>query len=169
VAQSLSAGLAAGLSLRQAITRTARDAPRPAAEELRRVVGELTLGARIDDALEALCARVPDPDLRVMVSAIAVQRRTGGNLARALADLHVRLDERGRLARELRGATAQARMSAVLVGALPVVGGVVAEVAAPGMLARTLGQGPGLVLLVAALALEALGVLLVRRLSRLDP
>ncbi len=79
-----------------------------------------------------------------MVTAILVQRRTGGNLARALAALSGRLEERAQLGRELQGATAQARMTAWLVAALPLGGGVLTELAAPGTLARTLGAGPGL-------------------------
>jgi len=168
VSQQLAGGLSAGLSLRQALARAARDAPQPAAGELHQVVAELELGARLDEALEAMAARLPDPDLRIMVTAILVQRRTGGNLARALTELSERLEERVRLARELRGATAQARMSAWIVAALPLVGGIMAELAAPGMIARTLGHGPGLLLLVAASALELVGVLWIRRIGRIE-
>jgi len=71
----------AGLSLRQALARAARDAPEPCREELRRAVDELALGSRLESALEGLVARVPVHDLRIMVTAILVQRRTGGNLA----------------------------------------------------------------------------------------
>ena len=84
---------------------------------------ELALGGRLETALEGSPARVPAHDLRIMVTAILVQRRTGGNLARALAGLADRLEERGQLARELRGVTAQARMTAWLVAALPLAGG----------------------------------------------
>ncbi|MDX6646085.1 MAG: tight adherence protein [Miltoncostaeaceae bacterium] len=169
VSQQLASALGAGLSLRQALGRAARDAPEPAAAELRLVVAELDLGARVEEALEALAARLPDPDLRIMVTAILVQRRTGGNLARALAELSERLEERVRLARELRGATAQARMSAWIVAALPVVGGIMAELAAPGMIARNLGHGPGLALLATATALELVGVLWIRRIGLVEP
>lgn len=169
VAVQLAAGLGAGLSLRQALTRAARDAPEPAREELAQVVRELELGGRIEGALEGAAARLPAHDLRIMVTAILVQRRTGGNLARALATLADRLEERGRLARELRGATAQARMTAWLVAALPVGGGVMAEIAAPGTLARILGSGPGPVLLATSALLYALGVVLIRRIGRVEP
>ena len=80
-----------------------------------------------------------------MTTAILVQRRTGGNLALALGRLSDRLEERAQLARELRGATAQARMTAWLVAALPLAGGALTEMVAPGTLARDLGQGPGAV------------------------
>ncbi len=168
VAQQLAAALSAGLSLRQALTRAARDAPEPTREELARAVAELEMGSRLEAALEALVARVPAHDLRIMVTAILVQRRTGGNLARALAALSGRLEERAQLARELRGATAQARMTAWMVAALPLGGGVMTEIAAPGTLAGALGAGPGPLLLVVATALYGAGVVAIRRIGRVE-
>ena len=168
VAHALAAALGAGLSLRQALARVARDAPDPVAVELRIAVDELALGARIESALTGLTARLPSRDARVMVTAILVQRRTGGNLARALALLAERLDERGRLERELRGATAQARLTAWLVAALPVGAGLMTEVAAPGTLQRTLGAPPGSVLVVVSAALYSAGVVWVRRIGRVE-
>jgi tight adherence protein B len=169
VAQQLAAALQAGLSLRQALARAARDAPEPCRAELAHAVDELALGSRVEAALEALAARVPAHDLRIMVTAILVQRRTGGNLARALAGLAVRLEERGQLARELRGATAQARMTAWLVAALPLGAGVMAEISAPGTLARVLGEGPGPPLVAVSSALYGAGVLWIRRIGRVEP
>lgn len=169
IAQQLAAALSAGLSLRQALTRAARDAPEPVRQELARAVAELDMGTRLESALEDLSARVPARDPRIMVTAILVQRRTGGNLARALSALSGRLEERAQLARELQGATAQARMTAWLVAGLPLGGGVMTELAAPGTLARSLGQGPGPALLVVASGLYAVGVVAIRRIGRVEP
>ena len=169
VAQQLAAALGAGLSLRQALARAARDAPEPARAELSRAADELQMGGRLEAVLEELAARVPAHDLRIMVTAILVQRRTGGNLARALGALSERLEERAQLARELKGATAQARMTAWMVAALPVGGGVMTELASPGTLARSLGQGVGPALLVVSGALYAAGVLAIRRIGRVEP
>ena len=168
VAQQLASAIGAGLSLRQAIARAAADAPEPAATELGRLSADLDLGARIEEALDATMARLPDPGLRTMLVAILVQRVVGGNLSQALADLSRRLDERATLEREARSATAQARMSAWLVAGLPLAGGVLVEIAAPGTLARTLGQGPGLALLILATALQMVGVVMIRRIVGRD-
>ena len=168
VAQQLANAIGAGLSLRQAIARAAVDAPEPAATELRRLTIDLDFGARIDSALEAMVERLPDPGLRTMVIAVLVQRVVGGNLSQALTDLSHRLEERGALEREARSATAQARMSAWLVAGLPMAGGVLVEVTAPGTLARTLGQGPGLTLVLVATALQIVGVMMIRRIVGRD-
>jgi tight adherence protein B len=169
IAQQLAAALGAGLSLRQALARAAADSPEPVRAELVRTAAELELGTRLEAALEGLARRVPAHDLRIMVTAILVQRRTGGNLARALSGLSGRLEERGRLARELRGATAQARMTAWLVAALPLAGAVVAELASPGLLARTLGTGAGPLLVAVAGTLYGAGLLAIRRIGRVEP
>jgi tight adherence protein B len=166
VAQHLASSLGAGLSLRQAVDRAANDAPQPAAAELGTIADDLRLGARMEDALSEACERLPDPGLRLMATTILIQRTVGGNLARGLAALSAQLEHRASLAREVAGATAQARMSAWLVAALPLAGGVLVEISAPGTLARTVGRGPGLVLLVLATALELAGIVLIGRVVR---
>jgi tight adherence protein B len=165
VAQMLANAVAAGLSLRQAVVRVARDTPPPLAAELQRASTEMDLGARVDDALSALAARLPDPDLGLLVTAILVQRRTGGDLARALRDMSSRLEERARLARELRGATAQARATAWMVAALPLMGAALAEAASPGLIARTAAIPVGFAVLVGAAAMQAAGILIIRRIA----
>lgn len=169
VSHLMGGAVAAGLSLSQAIHRAARDTPEPLGPEIGRVAAELDLGARVDDALTRLSERLPDPDLGVLVTAILVQRRTGGDLARALRAMAVRLEERGRLAREIRGATAQARATAWMVAGLPLLGAALAESASPGMLARTLGQGPGVAILAASVALQVVGIMLIRRIAAVRP
>jgi len=168
VALMLGSAVAAGLSLRQAIVRAARDTPDPLGVHLRTVSAELDLGARVDDALGRLHERLPDPDLGLLVTAILVQRRTGGDLARALRDMSSRLEERRRLAREVRGATAQARATAWMVAALPLLGAALAESASPGLIARSLGHGVGLAILIVSVALQAAGVLIIRRIAAVD-
>lgn len=168
VGRQLAVALGAGLSLRQALHRAGRDAPDPAGAELRLLSAELAMGARVEAALDGWLARQPGRDLRVLLTAIAVQRATGGDLARALAQIADRLEERTRLAREISGATAQARMTAWLVAALPLGGGVLAELVAPGTLARTVGSGVGLALLLVSSGLYAVGVAVVRRIGRVE-
>jgi tight adherence protein B len=129
----------------------------------------MELGARVDDALAGLAARMPDPDLGLLVTAILVQRRTGGDLARALRDMSARLEERGRLARELRGATAQARATAWMVAALPVMGAVLAEAAAPGLIARTASSPLGVGVLAVSVAMQVLGIVIIRRMAAIAP
>jgi len=167
VAEHLADALGAGVSLPAALASAAEVAPEPLAGELRQAMGSVALGQRVEDALEDLRTRVVDPAMDVMVSAISIQRISGGDLSRSLRDLSLRLSERERLARELRGATAQARMTGALVASLPLVVGVALEVARPGMVIGLL-VGPAIALVVLSLALQGLGVLLIRRIARVD-
>lgn len=166
VTRGLADGLRAGLSLRQALARAARDLPAPAQQEFAQVADDLEHGARADDALEALAARIPHPDVDVTVCAVLVTSRGGGDLARILTDLAASLEDRRRTAAELATATAQARMTAWLVAALPVVAGVAVEAFAPGTLGSTLGSGIGRAAAIASATLFTLAIVLVRRLSR---
>lgn len=165
-AASLAAVLGAGRSLRQALERAATETPEPLASHLAVAVDDISLGARVEDALEQMAARLGERDLRILATAIMVQRVSGGNLARSLGELAGRLEERRRLEAEVATATAQARMTAWCVGLLPVVGAVIVEGVAPGMLARTLGHGVGLALAIASLTIQASGALLVARIVR---
>ncbi len=168
VAQQLAGALGAGLSLSQAVDRAARDTPAPVSGELARISRELVLGARVEDALQGFATRHRSRTVELMVSAILVQRSVGGDLAGGLARLATQLDDRGRVAREARSVTAQARMSAWLVAGLPAAGGVMVELASPGTIEDLVGAGFGRVLLLATITLEVVGVLLVRRIAYID-
>ncbi len=166
LAAGLAATLAAGRSLRQALQRAAAETPAPLGNEIGRAVEEIEVGARVEDALERMASRLGERDLRILATAIMVQRTAGGNLARSLGDLASRLEERRRLHTEVSTATAQARMTAWLVALLPALGAVVVEGAAPGTLVRTLGHGPGLALAIASFSIQGVGAFLIARIVR---
>ncbi|HWH15812.1 MAG TPA: type II secretion system F family protein [Miltoncostaeaceae bacterium] len=169
LARRLADGLRAGLSLRQSLVRAAPDLPSGIGVEVVQVAADLEHGARAEDALEALTVRVPHPDVEVTVCAILVTLRTGGDLSRILTQLADDLEDRRRLAAELATATSQARMTAWLVAALPLLAGVGLELFAPGTLARTLGEGLGLVAVMLSMTLFVIALVLVRRLSQVAP
>lgn len=162
----MAAAIRGGRSLRAALERAAAEAPEPARSELRALAGDLALGARVDVALADAAARLPVPELMAVTATIDVQRRTGGSLVRALDELATRLRARRRLVAEVRAATAQARATAWIVGALPVVAGVVLEVTRPGTVGRLAGSGAGPLLVGVAGALYGVAVVAVIRISR---
>ena len=165
--EHLADALGAGLSLTGALMSAAEITPEPMARELRTTTREIRAGQRVERALENLQLRVPDPGLEVMSGAIASQRSAGGDLSAALRNVSEQLSERERLTREVRGATAQARLTGALVACLPLVAGVGVEVARPGLLAGVLG-GPTLVLVTTSLLMQGVGILLIRRIARVD-
>lgn len=165
----LANALRAGRSVPGALSSAAAELADPAGPALARVVAEIELGAAVDAALERLVERLPSPELRVVVTAIHVQRHAGGDLAAALEHLGRTMVERERLRRELRAATAQARFTSTLVVALPVVVVLGLAVVAPSAVAVLVASPAGLTVLGVSAALQAAGVVAIRRIATVPP
>lgn len=165
IALSLADALGGGHSLRGAVEEVARALEGPAGRELRRVAAELALGARTEDALEAMRARIRDPSIDTVVAAAVLQRRAGGDLATLLRESARAFEDEARVAGEARAATAQARFTGLIVVLMPLGGALIAELASPGYLRGLAGSfltawlgGLAIVLqLVAAIAIRRLG------------
>ena len=110
----------AGHSFMQALDMVAREIPQPAATEFQRLASEIRLGRPTDDALEALAMRVGSPDFRWAVLAVNIQREVGGNLAEILDNVADTLRERATIRRQIRVLTAEGRLSAWVLAALPI-------------------------------------------------
>lgn len=115
VARALRAGhsLAAGLHV------VAEEMPAPVADEFNRVYEEQNLGIPIEDALKAMCERVPNLDLRFFVTSVCIQRTTGGDLAEILDKIGYVIRERFRILGQVKALTAEGRLSGVILIALP--------------------------------------------------
>ncbi|MFC0004183.1 type II secretion system F family protein [Micromonospora siamensis] len=114
--------LRSGFSLAQSIDGVVRDsAPGPLTVELGRAMAEVRLGSDLDDALDRAAARVGNDDLAWVVMAVRIQRDTGGNLAEVLETTVETLRERDRLRRHVRALSAEGRLSAYILVALPIV------------------------------------------------
>ena len=166
VATALADALAGGHSVRGAIAAAAPAVEGPAGAELRRVASELELGARTEDALEALRARVRSHGVDAIVAALLLQRGSGGDLARLLRDCARSLDEEARVQADARAATAQARFTGVIVVLLPLGGALLAELASPGFVAGLTGSFLTAWLAGLALGLQLVAAVLIRRLGR---
>ncbi len=121
----MSGSLRAGWGLTQALDLIAHELPPPASVELRRVQTEVRLGRPIEQALEQMANRLDSKDFHWVVSAIAVQREVGGNLAEVLDIVADTMRERGALRRHARALSAEGRLSAGILFALPVFEAVV--------------------------------------------
>jgi tight adherence protein B len=115
VARALRAGhsLAAGMHV------VAEEMPSPIADEFGRVYEEQNLGIPIEDALKAMCERVPNLDLRFFVTSVLIQRMTGGDLSEILDKIGYVIRERFRILGQVQALTAEGRLSGVILIALP--------------------------------------------------
>ena len=117
----MAGGLSAGLSMPQSIDSVVREGSEPMAGELRRALVEARLGVSIEDALESVARRMSSEDFAWVIMAIRIQREVGGNLAELLTTVAETLRERENLRRQVRVLSAEGRMSAWVLGALPIV------------------------------------------------
>lgn len=116
--------LRAGFSLLQGLDSVTRQVREPSKSELQRVLAEARLGRPVDDALEAAAARIRNRDFTESVIAVRIQQETGGNLAALFDTLAETMVQRVRMRREVRSLTAEGRLSAYILGALPLLLGV---------------------------------------------
>jgi tight adherence protein B len=104
----------------QGVEAMAGEVGEPMGHELRRVLAEARLGRSLDDALNDMAVRLKRPDFEWTVMAIGIQREVGGNLAELLDTVAETMIQRERLRREVRSLTAEGRVSAFILGLMPV-------------------------------------------------
>jgi tight adherence protein B len=118
--QLLSGSLRAGFSLLQGVEAVSQEVGDPMGRELRRVLTEARLGRPLEEALDDAASRMESLDFEWAVTAIRIQREVGGNLAELLQTVGETMLARERLRREIKALTAEGRISAIIIGALPV-------------------------------------------------
>lgn len=117
---ALAAAVRSGSSLAQAIRYAASEAAPPISDELVEVVSDLDTGVALDDALASWAQRRQSTDTDLLVGALELHRRSGGDLPAVLDQVAATIRDRVSVAREVRSLTAQARLSAWILGLLPI-------------------------------------------------
>jgi Flp pilus assembly protein TadB len=118
--QLLAGSLRSGFSLQQAMDAAARESRDPMGSELRRAIAEARFGTRLEDALAKVSVRMDSEDFTWVVLAIRIQREVGGNLADILLTTAGTIRERAFLARHVKALSAEGRMSAYILIAMPI-------------------------------------------------
>jgi tight adherence protein B len=117
--QLLAAALRAGHGLTRAFDTVSRECGAPMSVELSRIVNENRIGRDLVDAVARTAERMQSPDFQWVAEAVGIQRETGGNLNEVLDRVGSTIRERGELQREVRTLSAEGRMSAMVLAALP--------------------------------------------------
>jgi len=164
----IASSMRAGHSFLQSLDSAAKEIDEPAAGEFGRVLREIRLGRDTDDALEALVERVGSQDLEWAVTAIAVQRKIGGNLAEVLETVANTIRERETLRRQVRVLSAESRISVVVLVVLPILIAIYLMIVNPDYLRTLTTTTAGKFISIGALALMGIGYLWMRRIVRLD-
>ncbi len=159
----LARALRAGHSLTAAIEMVAREVADPVGSEFRRVFEEQNFGLPMREALLNLANRLPVKDLQFLVTAMLVQKETGGNLAEVLDKTGAVIRERARLLGQLRIYTAQGRLTGWILGLLPFIVFLLMNMVHPGYAHLLLSDPTGRKAVWIGLGLMLIGIWMIRR------
>ena len=139
----------------------------PLGSEMRIVFDEVNFGVAMGDALGNLASRVPSTDLRYFVVAVLIQRETGGNLAELLGRISAIIRDRLTLLGEIRTLSAEGRMSAWILSLMPFAVALMMQLSSPDFLRLLYTDPGGRKMLTMALVMMGLGILVIRKVTRI--
>jgi tight adherence protein B len=159
----MSRALRAGHSVSAAIEMVSQEVANPTGAEFRKTFEQQNFGLPFREALEDLARRIPLPDLQFLVTAILVQKETGGNLAEILDKTASVIRERARLKGQLRIYTAQGRLTSWILGLLPFIMFVLLSLVNPNYTRILIEDPVGQRMVIVGLVLMGLGFYVIRR------
>jgi tight adherence protein B len=168
LARVLSNSASAGLSIVGALEVAVQELDAPAGEELSQCLEEIRIGQSFDRAFEHLAERMPSRELGVLVSTLVIQQRSGGDIVHALSDMSTTLEQRKDTLREVKTLMSGAVATAYVVAGLGPVSLLLFDLIQPGSLDALTGSVIGVLILIVAGALYALGLLVIRRMTRVE-
>ncbi len=156
----------AGHAFTTGLELIAKEMPSPLAEEFQRTYEQQNLGLPLRDAFENLMRRIPLTDVRLFVTALMIQRESGGNLAEILDNLAFVIRERFKLVRQIRVFTAQGRMSLYVLVAIPPLMGLMIYFFQPKYIMRLFTDPLGIKFLVTGIVLQIIGYFVIRKITQ---
>jgi tight adherence protein B len=136
--------------------------------EFNRALIENRLGVPLEEALDGVADRMGSQDFRWVVMAIRIQREVGGNLSEILATVAATLRERDRLRRQVRVLSAEGRLSAWILGAMPPVFAAYLLMTRPGYVRPLFHDSLGIAMLLVAVGLMIVGVFWLRKVVKVE-
>jgi tight adherence protein B len=165
---TLARAVRAGHAFTTALEMIANEVSEPVAGEFRQLYEEQKFGLPVRDALINLAERIPLVDVKFFVTAVMLQRETGGNLAEILDNLSYVIRERFKILRQVRVHTAQGRLTMVLLMALPPTIVVIMQMLNPGFIRPLFTDPLGHALIVGGITLQTMGYFFIRKIIRIQ-
>lgn len=162
----LAGSLRAGHSLLQAIDAVAREADKPTSQEFRRLVVETRLGRPLSTAVSSLADRMESPDFRWVSEAIIIHRDVGGDLSQILDRAAATIRERNQIRRQAKALSAEGRLSAIILTALPFLVTGFVSMTNPSYLQELTSSAIGLSMLATGVILLTVGGLWLKRIVK---
>jgi tight adherence protein B len=158
---SLGNGLRAGHSLPAAFEMLARESDNPMGQEMRLVTQEMRLGVTMDDALAHLLRRMPSEDLDILITSVSISREVGGNLAEVFDNISHTIRERHRIQGKVASLTAQGKLQGAIIAMLPVLIAIFLNAYSPELMEPMYTDWRGILMCIAVVAMEAIGVYMI--------
>ena len=156
-------GIKSGLPVNDCLKIIGKECPEPLAGEFRALVENTGMGMSMDQALERMYERMPTNELRFFTIVLAIQAKTGGNLAEALGNLSTVLRARKLMAEKIKALSAEAVASAVIIGSLPPGVIVLISITAPSYMAPMFSDQRGHFMLMIAGFWMSVGIFVMRK------
>lgn len=166
--QMVAGSLSAGYSLAQSLDGLVREGSEPMATEIGRALAESRLGVPVEATLDGVAERMGSRDFSWVVMAIRVQREVGGNLAGVLTTVSATMRERAMLRRHVRGLSAEGRLSAYILIGLPVFLAAYMLTLRPEYIRPLYTTAMGIVMIVVAVLLLAIGSFWMSRMVKVE-
>ncbi len=164
MARSMRAGHAFSVSLEM----LHREFQEPLAGEFRRAFEEHNLGMPLDLALQKLGQRVPSLDVHFFVSAVLLQKRTGGNLAEILDKLAYVIRERFKLRGKIRAISAHGRMTGLALTLIPIGVAAMMFIVNPDYVTFFVREDVGNIMMVGAIILQVIGYMIIKKIVNIE-
>ncbi len=156
-------GIKTGLPVHDCFKIIARESPQPLGGEFQRLVESMGVGLSLSQALEKMYERMPTPELNFFAIVIAIQQKSGGNLAEALSNLTTVLRARRLMGEKIKALSSEAVASAGIIASLPPVVMIMVSLSSPGYMSLLFTDMRGQVMLLASATWMALGVFTMKR------
>ena len=161
-------GIKSGLPLSDCMQIIARESPEPVRSEFIDLVEQQKVGVPLSRAFERMSERMPLQEVNFFAIVIAIQSQTGGNLAEALSNLSQVLRDRYRLQAKVRAFSAEAKTSALIIGALPPCVMLLVFLTSPDYISLLWKEKLGTMMLIASGIWMILGILVMRKMINFD-
>lgn len=164
----LANSLRSGYTIVQSMNTVAEQLPDPIAAEFRRVTQEIGLGLHYEEALNNMLRRVPSDDLDLMITAINIQGKVGGNLAEILDTIGHTIRERVRIKGEIRVLTAQQMISGYILTGLPVILGLILYLINKTYIGRMFVDPCGWIMIGVSVVMIGVGFAIIRKIVNIE-
>ena len=156
-------GIKSGLPVHDCFKIIARESPAPLGPEFQRLVESIGLGMTLSQALDRMYERMPTPELRFFAIVIAIQQKTGGNLAEALTNLSTVLRARRMMGEKIKALSSEAVASAGIIGSLPPAVMLIVMITTPAYMILLFTDARGQIMLLISAVWMSMGIFVMKR------